>query len=73
MVGLMEVFLYFYIYNLIKNKNMTLKKKEQKKINKKKKLFGYKHRGFWQCMDTIRDKIYLSNLIKKKNNFRWLK
>ena len=52
---------------------MTFEREPLTKLYKKKKLFGYKHRGFWQCMDTIRDKIYLSNLIKKKNNFRWLK
>ena len=22
----------------------------------KKKLFAFKHHGFWQCMDTVRDK-----------------
>ena len=26
------------------------------------KLGAYKHGGFWQCMDTLRDKIYLNNL-----------
>ena len=26
------------------------------------KLGAYKHDGFWQCMDTLRDKIYLNNL-----------
>jgi glucose-1-phosphate cytidylyltransferase len=25
-------------------------------------LCAYKHEGFWQCMDTIRDKIFLQNL-----------
>lgn len=28
-------------------------------------LMAYKHTGFWQCMDTQRDKQYLENLIEK--------
>ena len=27
-----------------------------KKISKKKQLMAFKHKGFWQCMDTLRDK-----------------
>jgi glucose-1-phosphate cytidylyltransferase len=30
---------------------------------------AYKHNGFWQCMDTLRDKEILENLIKKNNYF----
>ena len=42
------------IFNFIKNKNMTFEREPLTKLYKKKKLFsGYKHRGFWQCMDTI--------------------
>ena len=33
---------------------------------KKKALAAYKHNNFWFCMDTIRDKISLENMIKKK-------
>lgn len=29
-------------------------------------LMAYKHEGFWQCMDTMRDKVYLEELIKNK-------
>ena len=34
------------------------------------KLGAYKHGGFWQCMDTLRDKIYLNNLWEK-NKAPW--
>lgn len=34
-------------------------------------LSAYKHIDFWQCMDTLRDKTYLENLIKE-NNTPWL-
>ena len=28
-------------------------------------LMAYKHKGFWQCMDTKRDKDYLDKVLKK--------
>lgn len=31
-------------------------------LAKNGELFAYKHTGFWQCMDTLRDKIYLNKL-----------
>ena len=36
------------------------------KLSKLKKLGAYKHSGFWQCVDTIRDKEILEQAIKKK-------
>ncbi len=30
-------------------------------------LMAYKHEGFWQCMDTIRDKVHLENLWSQGN------
>ena len=38
-------------------------------ISKKKKLGAFKHKGFWQCMDTLRDKEILEKLIKKNKKF----
>ena len=32
------------------------------KLSKENKLYAYKHEGFWQAMDTLRDKIYLEEL-----------
>ena len=34
-------------------------------VAKKKQLSAFKHGKFWQCMDTLRDKIPLNNLNKK--------
>ena len=34
-------------------------------IAKKRQLNAYKHYGFWQCMDTLRDKMTLEKLNKK--------
>ena len=36
------------------------------RLTKKQKLMAYKHKGFWQCMDTERDKNFLKKLIKNK-------
>ena len=36
------------------------------KLSKKKLLGAYKHLGFWQCMDTKRDKEILERSIKLK-------
>ncbi len=37
-----------------------------------KKLYAFRHDGFWQCMDNIREKEYLDEMIKS-NNTPWLK
>ena len=54
----------------IKNDSTFLERDPLEKISKKGKLFAFKHSGFWQCMDTIRDKEILENKIKKN---KWLK
>ena len=33
-------------------------------------LYAYKHRGFWKCMDTLRDKISLSKMWEQ-NQAEW--
>ena len=40
-------------------------------IAKEKKLYAFKHNGFWQCMDNIREKEYLDEIIKS-NEIPWL-
>ena len=64
-----EIFNYFKKFKL-KDK-VILEKDILPKISKEKKLIAYKHIGFWKCMDTLRDKIYLIDLIKK-NKFPWM-
>ena len=32
-----------------------------------KQLMAYKHNGYWQCMDTLRDAEYLNKLWKSEN------
>jgi len=42
------------------------------KLVEKNQLNAYKHKGFWQCMDSVRDKIILEKLITE-NAAPWIK
>jgi glucose-1-phosphate cytidylyltransferase len=53
------------IFKFIKNDHSILERYPLEKICKIKKLGAFKHYGYWQCMDTIRDKKILENLVKK--------
>ena len=50
----------------IKNDKSYLEKEPFEKLSKKKQLFAFKHDGFWQCMDTLRDKEILEDAVRKK-------
>lgn len=52
--------------NYIKNDNTYLEKGPLEQASKNKQLSAYKHNGFWQCMDTKRDKDYLEEVFKNK-------
>ena len=56
----------------IENKNVMLERSPLIKAVNKKKLGAYKHEGFWFCMDTLRDKKVLDNMIKNKKS-PWIK
>ena len=34
------------------------------RVLKKKNFMAYKHKGFWMCMDTARDKKVLEKILK---------
>lgn len=50
------------IFDYIDNDNTTFEKEPLEKIADNGQLMAYKHNGFWQCMDTLRDKIKLEKL-----------
>ncbi len=50
-----------------------LERQPMKRLLKSNNLTAYKHEGFWQCMDTMRDKTNLENLIKKSKILPWMK
>ena len=43
---------------------LFLEKEPLSKIGSLKKLNAFKHNGFWQCMDTVRDKEILEKAFK---------
>jgi len=53
------------IFNYLKNDKTILERQPLENLTKKKKLSGFKHYSFWQCMDTMRDKNYLNKLWKE--------
>ena len=53
-------------FKFIKNDKTYLEKEPMEKIVKMKQLNAYKHHGFWQCMDTKRDKEYLEKILKNE-------
>ncbi len=51
--------------NYLKSDKTFLEKDPLEKAAKKKQLVAYKHTGFWQCMDTKRDKEILDKKVRK--------
>ena len=60
------------ILNYIKNDQTVLEKEPLESLTQEGQLNAYAHDGFWQCMDTLRDKNYLDSLIEA-NNAPWMK
>ena len=54
------------IFNFISGDKTMLEREPFQKLTKIKNLMAYKHYGFWQCMDTMRDKKVLENMVKQK-------
>ena len=54
------------IFKFLKNDLTVLERSPLENICRLNKLGAYKHYKFWHCMDTIRDKENLEDLIKKK-------
>jgi len=60
------------IFNYISGDNIMLEREPFQKLTKIGQLTAFKHYGFWQCMDTLRDKKVLENLLKEKKP-PWIK
>ena len=52
-------------FNLIDSDNTYLEREPLERAVSKGELFAYKHKGFWQCMDTKRDKDNLEEIYSK--------
>ena len=53
-------------FEFIKNDSTYLEREPLENVTKKKQLAAFKHDGFWQCMDTKRDKDKLDKILKSK-------
>ena len=53
----------------IKDDKTILEREPLENITKSGELSAYKHHGFWQCMDTKRDKDILTEVLKKNKYF----
>ncbi len=53
------------IFNYLLKRNEMLEKGPIERLVKKRNLVAFKHHGFWQCMDTMRDKELLEKKIKR--------
>lgn len=54
------------VIDLIKDDNVAWEDVPLTTLAKKKQLFAYKHNGFWQPMDTLREKIMLNKMWNEK-------
>jgi glucose-1-phosphate cytidylyltransferase len=50
------------IFNCLNKKNLIFESDVLSFLANNKKLAAYKHKDFWYCMDTLRDKRYLNSL-----------
>ena len=50
----------------IKNDNTYLEREPLENVSKKRQLAAFKHEGFWQCLDTKRDKDALDKILNSK-------
>ena len=54
------------ILNYIDNDQTIFEREPMTKLSKSGELMAYKHEKFWQCMDTMRDKILLNKMWNNK-------
>lgn len=52
------------VINYIDDKKTVFEKEPLEQLSEQEELVAYKYDGFWQCMDTMRDKIFLEELIE---------
>lgn len=62
----------YKVFNFIKGDKMLFERQPMEKLAKKKNLIAFKHKGFWKCVDTLKDKLYLDEIYKNKKK-KWLK
>ena len=56
----------YKIFDFIKGDQIMLEREPMQQLTKIGQLIAFKHTGFWQCMDTMREKKFLDNLYRQK-------
>lgn len=59
------------IFDYLEGDGTIFERAPLERLSGEGKLCAYRHSGFWQCMDTLRDKLYLEDLIQK-NKAPWM-
>ena len=62
----------YRIFDFIKDDYVMLEREPLQKLVNLGQLMAFKHTGFWQCMDTMRDKKFLNKLYRTKKA-AWIK
>ncbi|MDH5542730.1 MAG: glucose-1-phosphate cytidylyltransferase [Nitrospinota bacterium] len=60
------------IFDYLHGDSTVLEKEPLENLAKDGELMAYKHEGFWQCMDTVRDRNFLESLLER-NEAPWTK
>ncbi len=60
------------VFDYLKDDSTVFEKEPLEKLAKEGQLVAYKYDGFWQCMDTLKDKNYLDKLLEN-NEAPWIK
>ncbi len=50
------------VFDYISGDNTVFEREPLERLAEAGQLMAYRHRGFWQCMDTMRDKNYLNSI-----------
>lgn len=60
------------IFNYLEGDQTVFEREPLEKLAEENQLMSYIHKGFWQCMDNLREKIQLEKLIEA-NQAPWIK
>lgn len=55
------------VFDLIEGDKTIFERYPLEKLSSDNQLSAYKHKGFWQCMDTLKEKMYLEELWETGN------
>ena len=60
------------VFDYVAGDDTVFEQEPLEKLAQDNQLMSYRHRGFWQCMDTIREKLLLEEMVKK-GTAPWIK